>query len=480
MTDAFSQLPWEDLRRTEGDLPWPALETFADAVVADPTLAQELFAEYDRTWQAVDVPTYVDFYVPGIFALAAPKLDDKQRRAIGSFLVDKLIEADREEADLIAEALLAAVGSLGPVILPEVLDALESMPEGQDESGPWLRCWNLTALAAGTGDAAVRDRTIRVCIRFLERIEQGEGEAFTGISPAWALALLKRTEAAPLIQRLSEKIAPIDGGTDYQEALAFLQGQRTRAYKEAWERPIRKWLESSWQTARDWYAQRQSEGSEEEEEAAFQQRVRELVDKFLASRLAADLPGDLAEDAPYIAHMLLEYARVYEGAAPERLTERTLRALLFDVFPRKISADREFFERVPPVIAAFLEWMTPEGILPRGESLARIVRGWAQEIVAQAMNSRNWGPAKGFMMKAIRAGVDTTDRKALQAYMFEEAQRAMEEIPYELPDQEPITSPIPIVEHSPKIGRNDPCPCGSGKKYKKCCGSPAKGQATNV
>ena len=22
-----------------------------------------------------------------------------------------------------------------------------------------------------------------------------------------------------------------------------------------------------------------------------------------------------------------------------------------------------------------------------------------------------------------------------------------------------------------KIGRNDPCPCGSGKKYKKCCGA---------
>ena len=22
---------------------------------------------------------------------------------------------------------------------------------------------------------------------------------------------------------------------------------------------------------------------------------------------------------------------------------------------------------------------------------------------------------------------------------------------------------------SPKVGRNDPCPCGSGKKFKKCC-----------
>lgn len=25
------------------------------------------------------------------------------------------------------------------------------------------------------------------------------------------------------------------------------------------------------------------------------------------------------------------------------------------------------------------------------------------------------------------------------------------------------------VRHAPKIGRNDPCPCGSGKKHKKCC-----------
>jgi preprotein translocase subunit SecA len=24
------------------------------------------------------------------------------------------------------------------------------------------------------------------------------------------------------------------------------------------------------------------------------------------------------------------------------------------------------------------------------------------------------------------------------------------------------------------VGRNDPCPCGSGKKYKQCCGKDAK------
>ena len=28
----------------------------------------------------------------------------------------------------------------------------------------------------------------------------------------------------------------------------------------------------------------------------------------------------------------------------------------------------------------------------------------------------------------------------------------------------------PVRRNEPKVGRNDPCPCGSGKKYKKCHG----------
>jgi preprotein translocase subunit SecA len=29
----------------------------------------------------------------------------------------------------------------------------------------------------------------------------------------------------------------------------------------------------------------------------------------------------------------------------------------------------------------------------------------------------------------------------------------------------------PVVNRGRQIGRNDYCPCGSGKKYKKCCGA---------
>jgi len=33
-----------------------------------------------------------------------------------------------------------------------------------------------------------------------------------------------------------------------------------------------------------------------------------------------------------------------------------------------------------------------------------------------------------------------------------------------------MVKPKPTVRATPKVGRNDPCPCGSGFKYKKCCG----------
>ena len=40
--------------------------------------------------------------------------------------------------------------------------------------------------------------------------------------------------------------------------------------------------------------------------------------------------------------------------------------------------------------------------------------------------------------------------------------------PYRLARRDdPVTGP----RISRKIGRNEPCPCGSGKKYKRCCGS---------
>jgi uncharacterized protein YecA (UPF0149 family) len=52
---------------------------------------------------------------------------------------------------------------------------------------------------------------------------------------------------------------------------------------------------------------------------------------------------------------------------------------------------------------------------------------------------------------------------------------ATEELPMTLPPESSpalpdyYEPPRPVVS-PPKIGRNEPCPCGSGKKFKKCCG----------
>lgn len=43
--------------------------------------------------------------------------------------------------------------------------------------------------------------------------------------------------------------------------------------------------------------------------------------------------------------------------------------------------------------------------------------------------------------------------------------------PEELSANPTVAAPTtPVIRKQPVVGRNEPCPCGSGKKYKKCCG----------
>ena len=37
-------------------------------------------------------------------------------------------------------------------------------------------------------------------------------------------------------------------------------------------------------------------------------------------------------------------------------------------------------------------------------------------------------------------------------------------------DEEPLPPPVEPIHTDQKPKRNDPCPCGSGKKFKLCCG----------
>lgn len=52
----------------------------------------------------------------------------------------------------------------------------------------------------------------------------------------------------------------------------------------------------------------------------------------------------------------------------------------------------------------------------------------------------------------------------------QEALRQLPDDAKEYVDIEKFTQDTTVRRTEPKVGRNDPCPCGSGKKYKKCCG----------
>ncbi len=49
-------------------------------------------------------------------------------------------------------------------------------------------------------------------------------------------------------------------------------------------------------------------------------------------------------------------------------------------------------------------------------------------------------------------------------------QRGGQAMPSAAPKETKEAPKVPIKRETPKVGRNDPCPCGSGKKYKNCCG----------
>ena len=50
----------------------------------------------------------------------------------------------------------------------------------------------------------------------------------------------------------------------------------------------------------------------------------------------------------------------------------------------------------------------------------------------------------------------------------ERAKEHRKQLPTE--DEPALPPPVEPVKAEKEPGRNDPCPCGSGKKYKKCCG----------
>jgi uncharacterized protein YchJ len=209
---------------------------------------------------------------------------------------------------------------------------------------------------------------------------------------------------------------------------------------------------------------------------AIQQQVGEWFDAFVGSPEHERLSETEKGNAPGIVQVFSDYSFRYIGKAPEQWNQSVLAECCLEILPRQTSADLTFFQSVAPVLSAFFDFLAERNLLSKANDLSKAAAELDAEIVAASQDKRNWGPSKAFMMAAERAGVDTCDANALRQFMVEYNLRqfARMEAAQEasVPRLPTAAGPVMPVRYSqPRPGRNDPCPCGSGKKFKKCCGA---------
>ncbi len=159
----------------------------------------------------------------------------------------------------------------------------------------------------------------------------------------------------------------------------------------------------------------------EESRVIFDNRWDNWSGDFSESFEASLFDSSVRDLVPEIlAHFGASVRRVDPGF-PEDLSPGTLATVLSEVMPRLALPD-EARPHVPEVIARFLDYLRETGRVGEGAEWAAQVRVLARSYLERLKPD---GGVKGVTIRTPR-------------------------------DASPV-------------GRNDPCPCGSGKKYKKCC-----------
>ena len=96
------------------------------------------------------------------------------------------------------------------------------------------------------------------------------------------------------------------------------------------------------------------------------------------------------------------------------------------------------------------------------DELAGEINKISPEILSQAKTPEQRKMVVNIYRKMLEDNVNINDEREVKKWLKKNPEVARGE------------PPAPKVEtykrEEPKVGRNEPCPCGSGKKYKKCCG----------
>ena len=220
------------------------------------------------------------------------------------------------------------------------------------------------------------------------------------------------------------------------------------------------------------------EYNEELDEEQLADYIDALMNEFEESPEGAEF-AEKFETSVQWAASYMHYTATYLGETPATMTARDTREVVFDIFPRKVSVESERAGEIIAELRAFWLFLKRTRSVEQADAMLDMLTDEdAEHLEADLSNPDNFGMAKSMFMLGQAAGFDMTTQEGLDEFMVAYNARILaardsdgfeEDDAYE--SEESNFTAAPIRFESPRIGRNDPCPCGSGRKYKKCCGA---------
>jgi hypothetical protein len=135
-----------------------------------------------------------------------------------------------------------------------------------------------------------------------------------------------------------------------------------------------------------------------------------------------------------------------------------------------VATDLHATELAPQLRRAFEEGLV-DPFFTSMEELEKMLKE-PREVVLQRSRRRAKGPIEDVVAEmSWWACFDEPAPSKESGVATEEATAVSSTLRSREPEGRWAPSSTPFVREGPKVGRNDPCPCGSGKKHKRCCGS---------
>jgi len=117
-------------------------------------------------------------------------------------------------------------------------------------------------------------------------------------------------------------------------------------------------------------------------------------------------------------HSLIDYGIQYLGLSPARMTSDDLRELLFDIFPRKVSADADEAPQAIRELRAFWQFVQREFQLENVASLLKVLDDKAaRQLKREMSNPANFGMAKSVVMMGKARGFDLTTEEGINEWI---------------------------------------------------------------